>query len=48
MTPPDYLVNRADKKYEGPLGNVVRKLRNSRTVSGGGVGDEGMVIIRAN
>ena len=28
VTPPDYLVNRADKKYEGPLGNIVRKLRN--------------------
>jgi len=41
-TRPDYLVNRADNTIEGSLGqNIVRKSRNSCTVSGGGVGAKG-------
>jgi len=36
---PDYLVNRADQKDEGPLGKkFARKSRNSRRMSGGGIG----------
>jgi len=43
-TPPDYLVNRADKKIEGPLGKkIAPKSRNSRRMSGGGVGAKGIV-----
>jgi len=47
----DYLVNRADKKIEGPLGKkIARKSRNSRRVRGGGmpVGTEGMVTKGTN
>jgi len=41
---PDYLMNRADKKFEGPLGKkIARKSKNSRRVCGGGVSAEGMV-----
>jgi len=48
-TRPNYLVNRADQKIQGPLGDFfLRKSRNSRWVSGGGVGAEGMVIKREN
>ena len=48
-TQPDSLVSRADKKNEGPLRNFfLQKSRNSRSVSGGGVGAEGMVIKGAN
>jgi len=45
-TQQDYLVNRADKKIEGPSGQkIARKSRNGR---GGGVGAEGMVTKGAN
>jgi len=41
-TRPDYLVNRADKKIQWPLGKKnSRKSRNSHTVSGWGVVAEG-------
>jgi len=43
-TRPDYLVTRADKKIEGPLGEkIAQKSRNSRRVSGGGVGAKDIV-----
>ena len=43
-TRPDYLANCADKKSEGPLREKnCTKSRNSRSVSGGSVGAEGMV-----
>jgi len=45
-TQQDYLVNRADKKIEGPSGQkIARKSRNGRV---GGVGAEGMVTKGAN
>ena len=44
-----HLVNRADKKNEGPLEKkIVRKSRNNCRWRGVGVGAEGMVIKRAN
>jgi len=46
---PDYLVSRADKKIEGPLGKkIALKSKNSRRVIGGSVGAEGMATKRAN
>ena len=47
-TRPDYLVNRADKKTEGTREKSAQKSRNSRKVSGGCVGTEGMVTKGAN
>ena len=48
-TRPDYLVNRANKKIEGPLGKkIAQKSRNRRRVSGRGVGAEGIVTKGAN
>jgi len=46
---PDYLRNRADKKIEWPLGKkIARKSKNSRRLSGGGVGAEGILKKGAN
>ena len=48
-TRPDYLANRADKKIEGPLEEkIAQKSRNSRRVSGGGVGAQGLLTRGSN
>jgi len=48
-TRPDYLANRADKKNEGPLEEkIAQKSRNSRRVSGGGVGAQGLLTRGSN
>jgi len=45
----DYVVNRADKKIEGPLGKkITRKSRIFCQVSSGGVGAEGLVTKGVN
>ena len=49
-TQPDYLMNRADKKIEGPFGekNISRKSRNICRLNGGGVRAHGHFTQGAN
>ena len=48
-TRPDYLVNRDDRKNEGPFGGkIARKSRNGCRVNGRGCGCTGTVDSRCN